>query len=54
MPILRLLPGLPRRTFFSAAAAFFGGIFFFAPLVAEVEKNEGRPVLMKREAIEYR
>ena len=31
IPIFRLFPGLPRRIFFSAAAAFFGGmVLFFA------------------------
>jgi len=34
---LRLFPGLPRRTFFSAAA-FLGGIFFLRR-VEEVEKK---------------
>jgi len=38
MPILRLLPGLPRRIFFSWAAAFFGGILFLM-LSGAVEEN---------------
>ena len=46
MPILRLLPGRPSRIFFSGAAAFFGGILFFAARVADVED--------KRNAIVYR
>ena len=46
MPILRLLPGRPRRIFFSGGAAFFGGILFFAARVADVED--------KRNAIVYR
>jgi hypothetical protein len=41
MPIFKLLPGRPRRTFFSGAA-FFGGIFFFAARVADVEKRTMR------------
>lgn len=41
MPILRLFPGLPRRVFFSWAAAFFGGMFpfFLACAGGESEKR---------------
>ena len=37
IPILRLFPGRPRRVFFSACAAFLGGmpLFFFAQTGAE-------------------
>jgi len=41
IPILRLLPGRPRRVFFSGAA-FLGGIprFGFAERAQEVEKED--------------
>jgi hypothetical protein len=38
MPILRLLLGRPRMAFFSAAAAFFGGILFLT-WVGTVDEN---------------
>ena len=38
IPILRLLPGLPRRIFFSWATAFFGGILFLM-LSRAVDEN---------------
>jgi len=41
MPILRLLPGRPKRVFFSWTGAFFGGIFdlFLANQMEVVEKD---------------
>jgi hypothetical protein len=37
IPIFKLLPGRPNKTFFSGAAAFFGGILFFTKDGGEVE-----------------
>lgn len=39
MPILRLLLGLPSSTFFSAAAAFLGGILVFLAAKEPVTEN---------------
>lgn len=41
MPILRLLPGRPRRVFFSVTA-FLGGILFFGFARAGEEEEKGR------------
>ena len=41
MPIFKLLEGRPKRVFFSAAAAFLGGILFFrCPCVGVVEEKD--------------
>ena len=39
IPIFRLFPGRPRRTFFSVGAAFFGGILILLQRVLETEKR---------------
>jgi len=45
IPIFKLFPGLPRRVFFSAAAAFLGGILFFTERGRVVEnlRSSGDP-----------
>jgi hypothetical protein len=40
MPLLRLLPGRPRRTFFSLTS-FLGAIFFFLVLLAKLRRERG-------------
>jgi hypothetical protein len=43
IPIFKLLLGRPSKTFFSAAGAFFGGIFFFlAWRVCDAENGRGK------------
>jgi len=44
IPILRLLLGRPRRTFFSWAGAFFGGILFLREASAAEEREKDRLV----------
>jgi hypothetical protein len=51
IPILRLFPGRPRRTFLSGAD-FFGGIFFLASRITDVEKKEGKS--KRRDVVVYR
>lgn len=55
IPIFKLLPGLPSSVFFSAAAAFLGGIldFFFAAatgvekILREQDRDGGPPCTLR-------
>src|SRR5579863_5916338 len=48
IPILRLLLGRPRRTFFSCGGAFFGGILFLREASATKEREKDRGVWYER------